>query len=217
MKLEDLKQVAVSTTPHLNITLKDAQALVAFLAYHDLEQVGELFIVPQPTQPISFQTKPRVLLSEIEGPVPEDLALTWSADLKWKAGGSSFSEIGGKLTQDLGAIMAGFKSFGPNALSVGVRDTIGSMTAWQFVPLPMRNDVEEVLWEACFGKPFAPPVDMSKEDPAMPDKEGPMGAKTFFPGVFDLAPGDKNPVGFVFVAPDGTKYERTEFNWRVIK
>ena len=140
MKLEDLKQVAVNNIAHLNITLKDAKALVAFLAYHDLEQVGEMFVVPLPTQPFSSQSKPRIHLSEVEGPIPEDLALTWSADLKWKSGANTFGEIGGTLTQDLGAIMTGLKSFGP-ALNVGVRDTIGGMTNWQFVPLPMRLDV----------------------------------------------------------------------------
>ena len=216
MKIEDLKQVAVNNIAHLNITLKDAKALLAFLAYHDLEQVGELFIVPLPTQPFSSQSKPRIMLSEIEGPIPEDLALTWSAALKWKSGANTFGEIGGTLTQELGAIMTGLKSFGP-ALNVGVRDTIGGMTNWQYVPLPMRLDVEEVLWEACFGEPFTKPVDTSKDDPAMPDAPGFLGRKTLFPGVFELEPGDTTPVGTVKVAPDGLKYERLATTWRHVQ
>ena len=212
MKLEDLKQVAVNNIAHLNITLKDAKALVAFLAYHDLEQVGEFFIA----RPMMFQPKERLHLSEIEGPIPEDLALTWSAALKWKSGANTFGEIGGTLAQELGAIMTGLKSFGP-ALNVGVRDTIGGMTNWQFVPLPMRLDVEEVLWEACFGEPFTKPADTSKDDPAMPDAPGFLGTKTLFPGVFNVEPGDPYSVGTIKVAPDGKKYERLATTWRQIQ
>ena len=68
-----------------------------------------------------------------------------------------------------------------------------------------------------------PPAEPEPETPPsaggdpMPDMEGFLGAKTFFPGVFEIEPGDTTPVGTIRVAPNGISYERLATTWREVK
>lgn len=213
MKLSDVLTLGVAPND-ANCTLKVAQSVQSFIKKIDVLKVGGLAVQ-------TFQAAPgqafKVPLEEVEGTIPEDRALEYYVYLDGPVGAPDWHNcraIYKMLSGPLG-IRAGLKTFldqfavawAPERIVILDR-AIGEALAkaWN-----EANGIVEPV-------PVEPPVVIpGNNNPAMPDKEGPMGAKTFFPGVFELEPGDTNPVGYVYVAPDGKKYERLATTWREVR
>lgn len=216
MKLEQVLNFGMSPNPNANISYAEAKATQAFLANIQelgVQQLGVMVMQGAPSQWV------KVPIAEVEGVIPETAVLefyVWLEGIPDNANTHyhNVKAIHSCLTQNPNIVVGLTRFLGQFTGDTYMMGTAFAKNAVTDAVVKIWNDAHGIAEPG----PVDPPVVIpGNNDPAMPDKEGPMGAKTFFPGVFELEPGDTNPVGFIYVAPDGKKYERLATTWREVR